>query len=278
VAFKHNGVTIEIVDHGCIWLADSIHHPRHTLATTESIIVKHRSTTGHHPGPCPVKAQLKVPFASSLSRGISAPRFIRAIYERRIIELTGLDKRNRVWCTLCNSFFDTLIGPDKDVLDLACGYGEFINNVSAKSKTAIDLNPDAKRHLGSDVRFVHCSALELTMPAATQDVVFASNFLEHLRDKNELVLLFAQVRRVLRDNGHFIVMGPNIKYAYKEYWVFLIIMCRYLTFRWPRDWRQTANGRKNSNLRLDDTALFKKNAIGLMILGKQFLIVAERRN
>ena len=88
---------------------------------------------------------------------------LSAIYERRFVESTGLDKRNQVWRTLCSSFFDTLIGPNNDVLDLACGYGEFINNVSAKSKTAIDLNPDAERHLASGVRFVCYSALEPTL-------------------------------------------------------------------------------------------------------------------
>jgi hypothetical protein len=49
-----------------------------------------------------------------------------AIYRHRF-EATGLDKRNRVWKVLCQYFFNPMIGPDQDVLDLACGYGEFIN-------------------------------------------------------------------------------------------------------------------------------------------------------
>src|ERR1039457_733784 len=48
-----------------------------------------------------------------------------AIYQERFTK-TGLGKRDQVWKALCRSFFDPLIGSDKIVLDLACGYGEFI--------------------------------------------------------------------------------------------------------------------------------------------------------
>jgi ubiquinone/menaquinone biosynthesis C-methylase UbiE len=216
---------------------------------------------------------------------------LSAIYERRFVESTGLEKRNRVWRTLCSSFFDTLIGSNQDVLDLACGYGEFINNVSAKSKTAIDLNPDAERHLSSGVRFVCCPALEPTLADETQDVVFASNFLEHLRDKNELVLLLAQVRRVLRNEGRFIVMGPNIKYAYKEYWDFF-------DHHLPLSHLSLVEGLEASSFRVVRTIprflpftmvgkmptfdwmikLYLKIPLVWAILGKQFLIVAEKHN
>jgi SAM-dependent methyltransferase len=216
---------------------------------------------------------------------------LSAIYERRFVENTGLNKRNQVWRTLCSSFFDALIGPNKDVLDLACGYGEFINNISAKTKTAIDLNPDAERHLASGVRFVHRSALEPTIGDATQDVVFASNFLEHLRDKDELVLLLAQVRRLLRNNGRFIVMGPNIKYAYKEYWDFF-------DHHLPLSHLSLAEGMEASGLRVARIIprflpltmvgkmptfdwmirLYLKIPLAWAMLGKQFLIVAEKRD
>ena len=201
---------------------------------------------------------------------------LSAIYERRFVESTGLSKRNQVWRTLCSSFFDALIGPNKDVLDLACGYGEFINNISAKTKTAIDLNPDAERHLASGMRFVRCSALEPTIGDATQDVVFASNFLEHLRDKDELVLLLAQARRLLRNNGRFIVMGPNIKYAYKEYWDFFDhhLPLSHLSLAEAMEASGLGcspyysplsaihHGWQNADTRLDDKTLFE-NPIGL---------------
>lgn len=133
---------------------------------------------------------------------------------------TGLTKRRRVWRTLCDSYFNGLVGPDHDVLDLACGYGEFINNVSAKSKTAVDMNPDAAGHLDPGIRFIHTSATAIRLPDAAMDVVFTSNFLEHLNSKAECDMVFSEVLRILRPGGRFIVMGPNIKYCYKSYWDF----------------------------------------------------------
>jgi SAM-dependent methyltransferase len=144
---------------------------------------------------------------------------VPGIYKRRFAS-TGLENRDRVWRILCAHFFDDLIGPDKDVLDIACGYGEFINNVRARRKTAVDLNPDARAKLDPSIEFHNCSALQIDIPDSGQDVVFASNFLEHLPDRNALTTLFAEVHRVLRPDGRFIIMGPNIRYAYSQYWDF----------------------------------------------------------
>jgi SAM-dependent methyltransferase len=143
---------------------------------------------------------------------------LQKIYAERF-EKTGIDKRKRVWALLCNDFFNDLVGPDKTVLDLACGYGEFINSINAKKKIAVDLNPDAPDFVDADVEFHASPATDLPfLQTGTVDVVFTSNFLEHLHDKGECDHVFAEVLRVLRPGGRFIVMGPNIRYAYKEYW------------------------------------------------------------
>jgi ubiquinone/menaquinone biosynthesis C-methylase UbiE len=143
-----------------------------------------------------------------------------ALAYRHRFEATGLEKRNRVWSVLCSAYFNRLIGPGQDVLDLACGYGEFINNVEARSKFAIDLNPDAERFLARDVRFIHSVATAVDLPGASVDVVFTSNFLEHLADKTECDAVLAEVFRLLRPGGRFIIMGPNIKYCSRNYWDF----------------------------------------------------------
>jgi hypothetical protein len=44
--------------------------------------------------------------------------------------------RNRVWNVLTRSFFIRWISSDAPVLDLGCGYGEFINNIAAGHKYA----------------------------------------------------------------------------------------------------------------------------------------------
>ena len=143
---------------------------------------------------------------------------LQKIYSARFGN-TGLDKRRRVWRLLCEGFFNDLIGEGQTVLDVACGYGEFINEVRAARKLAVDLNPDSPKFLAPDVEFHRVPATDLsTISPGSVDVVYTSNFLEHLRDKAECDLVFAAVRRTLRPGGRFIVMGPNIRYAYREYW------------------------------------------------------------
>ncbi|MGO4527059.1 class I SAM-dependent methyltransferase [Microvirga sp. 2MCAF35] len=145
---------------------------------------------------------------------------VQEIYRTRFTD-TGLQKRDRVWRVLCKEFFDPLIGSGKDVLDLACGYGEFINNVTAKSRTAVDINPDAPRYLRDDVKFVLTPGTDLSAVTENSiDVAFTSNFLEHLPTKSDCDHVLREVYRVLRPGGRFIVLGPNIRYAYKEYWDF----------------------------------------------------------
>jgi SAM-dependent methyltransferase len=74
------------------------------------------------------------------------------IYARRFAD--NLEYRKRVWRVLIDSFFQQCIPRNAAVLDLGCGYGEFINQVSAGRKYAMDLNPDAPRYLSADVEFI----------------------------------------------------------------------------------------------------------------------------
>ena len=48
-----------------------------------------------------------------------------------------------------------LTSADAMVLDLGCGWGEFINQIDARSKYGMDLNPDTREFLSDDVTFLH---------------------------------------------------------------------------------------------------------------------------
>jgi ubiquinone/menaquinone biosynthesis C-methylase UbiE len=141
---------------------------------------------------------------------------LQRTYARRFSE-TGLETRRRVWRILCRGLFDRFSSPEHTVVDLACGYGEFINSVRAARKIAVDLNPDARVHLAPDVEFHNHAATELSrIGTNVADLLFTSNFLEHLRDKEECDTVFREVHRVLKPGGRFIVLGPNIRYAFRE--------------------------------------------------------------
>jgi SAM-dependent methyltransferase len=144
---------------------------------------------------------------------------LQKIYHRRFSQTAAY--RNRVWQVLTGSFFRRWIAPDAAVLDLGCGYGEFSNNIVAGRKWAMDLNPDAPNHLAKDVTFLEqdCSAV-WPLPDGSLDVVFTSNFFEHLPDKGCLKRTLRQAFRCLKPGGRLIAMGPNIKYLPGQYWDF----------------------------------------------------------
>src|SRR5271166_3560014 len=60
-------------------------------------------------------------------------------YELRFARLEKY--RAKVWAVLCKSFFQRFIKNDNTILDLGCGWGEFINAIQAGKKYAMDLNP-----------------------------------------------------------------------------------------------------------------------------------------
>ena len=113
------------------------------------------------------------------------------------------------------------MGAGDVVLDLGCGYGEFINQVRCREKFAMDLNPDAPRHLNPDVQFLlqDCSA-RWQLPDGSLDVVFTSNFFEHLPDKPALGRTLDEIHRCLRPGGRLVAMGPNVKHVPGAYWDF----------------------------------------------------------
>lgn len=56
------------------------------------------------------------------------------------IRFSGLQEyRNAIWKILVKDFFSNWIQRGSAVLDLGCGYGEFINNVTDCERHAMDL-------------------------------------------------------------------------------------------------------------------------------------------
>ena len=142
------------------------------------------------------------------------------LYKIRFAE-EQLPRKNAIWQVICSQFLQKFITPASTVIDIACGYGEFINNIKAGRKIAVDMNPDALGFLNEDVEFHQCSALQIDFDLAdTADVVFTSNFLEHLPDKKTLNLFLEQVSGVLKPGGKYIILGPNLRYLPGLYWDF----------------------------------------------------------
>jgi len=132
-----------------------------------------------------------------------------------------LPRKNAIWQVICRDFLQRFIKTSDTVVDVACGYGEFLNNISANKKIAVDLNADALKFLDADIEFHQCKATDLGLVIIENaDVIFTSNFLEHLPDKKTLDVFLDQVMTALKPGGKYLILGPNLRYLPGQYWDF----------------------------------------------------------
>jgi SAM-dependent methyltransferase len=126
-------------------------------------------------------------------------------------------RRDLLWKTLCEAYFQRLIPPDACVLDLGTGYGSFINHIRCARRIAVDTWEGAIPHLASDVEVHIGSATDLGFISDNSvDFVFASNLFEHLTRK-ELSIVLEQVHAKLKHGGTLNILQPNYRFAYREY-------------------------------------------------------------
>ena len=127
------------------------------------------------------------------------------------------ERRNRLWKTLCEAYFQRFIGPEDCVLELGAGYGHFINHIRSRRRIAVDSWAGMTAHLQPGIEAHVCSVTELEMiENESVDFAFASNLFEHLTQAQ-----FAQtlqgLRVKLKRGGTLNILQPNYRYAYREY-------------------------------------------------------------
>jgi len=150
-----------------------------------------------------------------------SPDRLKVIYRQRF-GVDERDSRNAVWRVLCRHFFQRYVPPQATVLDLAAGNCEFINHIQAAAKIAVDLNEDVRQHAAPDVRIVIAYSHAMHAIAdESVDVVFVSNFFEHLPDKGAFLATLSEIRRVLKRGGKLLILQPNIRLLNGAYWDFI---------------------------------------------------------
>jgi SAM-dependent methyltransferase len=128
--------------------------------------------------------------------------------------------RQKMWQILCREYFQRYVPPASRVLEIGAGYCEFINNIQAAEKFAVDLNPDTPKYADAQVRVILSNTIDLSsIPDGSIDIAFASNFFEHL-ERADIVATIREIRRVLKLGGKFIILQPNIRFSYRDYWMF----------------------------------------------------------
>jgi len=128
-------------------------------------------------------------------------------------ELRG---RRRVWRSIAR-YIRRDAPKVETLIELGAGYGDFVNQFPANKKIAFDLNPEMRAHIlpGVDLRIEDATALA-SVSNESVDLIFASNFLEHL-DGEEIDLLLGRCFDVLKPGGRLILIQPNHRLCAENY-------------------------------------------------------------
>lgn len=145
---------------------------------------------------------------------------LEELYARRFGEFDAARKDN-IWREI-GRYLQRYVDRDAVVLDLACDRGDFIRNIVAGEKWASDRR-DVSAHLPNDVSFVREDGLSLkrSLPSGHFDVVFMSNYLEHLPSSDAVIEQLRVARDLLKPGGRLIVLQPNVRLVRGAYWDFI---------------------------------------------------------
>lgn len=141
------------------------------------------------------------------------------IYSYRFAKV-DMEKKNLVWDEVARFLYDTHLNQPEKMLDPAGGLCEFINHIPSKERWTVDLSEEVKKYAAPDVKTIIGNNLEVELPLDYFDGIFISNFLEHLNTQFEVADFLERMFRSLKRKGRIIIMGPNFRYTYKDYFNF----------------------------------------------------------
>ena len=103
------------------------------------------------------------------------------------------------------------------MIELGTGYGDFVNAFPAEKKIAFDLNPEMQAHIASevDLRIEDATRLDGVLDESIE-LIFASNFLEHLEGE-EIDTLLDRCFEALKPGGQLILIQPNHRLCAENY-------------------------------------------------------------
>ena len=146
---------------------------------------------------------------------------IKRLYDARFNTIERV-RKNELWAILCKNFLVQFIKSTDTVVDLGAGYCEFINNIHAKRRIAVDIKNDVKESAQTGVEIVVGSTKNIRrlFQPNSIDIIFISNLLEHLESKEEVFRLLYESYDNLRKGGRLLIMQPDISLVGHEYWDF----------------------------------------------------------
>jgi SAM-dependent methyltransferase len=210
------------------------------------------------------------------------------LYEYRFRDVDQR-RRNTVWLTLAPVFYE-LLGRPRRVLDPAAGRCEFINAIPAAERWAVDAIDYEKGVAREGTRLIVSEVMQADLPEAYFGGVFVSNFLEHLLNQEDVAAFLEKMYGCLAPGGRIAILGPNFRFCSREYFDFAdhtvalsdravaehIYAAGFETLMVrPRFLPYSFTGRLPSHPAL--VRAYLRVPLAWRILGKQFLVVGERR-
>jgi SAM-dependent methyltransferase len=140
-----------------------------------------------------------------------------------------LGTRRALWSVIVDAYLQRFISVRSEgrLLDAGSGWGGFINAVKAPRKFAIDCDSSFGRFVESEVSFSAQDLGCLAFVDESFDAVFASNVLEHLPSRDYVLRALIEFHRVLTPNGILIVLQPNFRYCFRNYYDIFDHCCAY---------------------------------------------------
>ena len=131
--------------------------------------------------------------------------------------------RVELWQVLCEWWLPQYFPAHSSILDLGAGYCEFINNIPATKKIAIDRSTDVREYAAKDVTAIIADLIDglRQLEDNSVDRVMASNVFEHLPNREVLFQCLREAWRVLEPGGKIVVMQPNIAAVKEKFYDFV---------------------------------------------------------
>jgi len=107
---------------------------------------------------------------------------------------------------------------DGHVLEIGAGYCDWINNVAAARRVAVDIWPGIARHAaaGVETKVLDASKELAGLGTSSFDAVLASNILEHF-EPGVAISVVEDIARLLKPGGRVLIVQPNFRHAARHY-------------------------------------------------------------
>lgn len=198
-------------------------------------------------------------------------------------------KRQSVWNEIGAHVYAAM-GRPRRVLDPAAGRGEFINAIGgADERWVVDAVDHGNEFLDAGVKVIVADIFDADLPDGYFDGIFVSNFLEHLESPEAIAAFLRKMLDVTAPGGRLAVLGPNFRYASREYFdcadhrlalTHVAVAEHLYASGWavrsvaPRFIPYSFRSLLPASAAL--TRAYLKAPIAWRLLGKQFLVIAER--